>query len=51
MYVFRCAFQEALYGKPVVVADRNLVESEAYRMLDDAKTSNVAMLVVGDPYW
>lgn len=40
---------EELYGKKMVIADRELVESEADRMLVPAKTENVAFLVVGDP--
>ena len=44
-----CA-QEALYGKEVVVADREMVESEADRILDGADREDVAFLVVGDPF-
>lgn len=40
---------EAYYGKEVVVADRNMVESEAEQIYEPAKEGNVAMLVVGDP--
>ena len=43
--------QEKLYGKEVILADRELVESRADEMLDAAATGNAAMLVVGDPYW
>lgn len=38
----------ALYGKPVTVADREMVESGA--VLDDAKEKKVALLVVGDVF-
>jgi diphthine synthase len=41
---------EAFYGKEVIVADREMVESESDRILDGASTVNVAFLVVGDPY-
>lgn len=49
MKTLGCA-QEALYGKEVVVADREMVESEADRILDGADRENVAFLVVGDPF-
>lgn len=43
---------EELYGKKFVTADRELVESEADRMLDPAAAGeDVAMLVVGDALW
>ena len=42
--------QEALYGKEVVVADREMVESEADRILVGADREDVAFLVVGDPF-
>lgn len=38
------------YGVPVTVADRELVESGSDEILSDAKESNVAFLVVGDPF-
>jgi len=41
---------EALYGKPVVVADREMVESQAEMIIGRAKEENVAFLVVGDPF-
>uniref|UniRef100_A0A7S4JAB6 diphthine methyl ester synthase n=1 Tax=Odontella aurita TaxID=265563 RepID=A0A7S4JAB6_9STRA len=40
---------EEFYGKKVVVADRNMVESEAERIYEPAREGNVSMLVVGDP--
>lgn len=40
---------EQFYGKPLVLADRFLVEQNADEMLQLAKTSEVAFLVVGDP--
>ena len=51
----RCAVllgfvQEAFYGKEVVVADREMVESEADRILYGADREDVAFLVVGDPF-
>lgn len=41
---------EAFYGLPIIEADRETVESNAERILQNARTSNVAFLVVGDPY-
>ncbi|XP_065341136.1 diphthine methyl ester synthase [Cloeon dipterum] len=41
---------EEYYGKPVEVADRDAVEQGAAEMLEAAKSSNVAFLVVGDPF-
>jgi diphthine methyl ester synthase len=40
---------EAFYGASITVADRNMVESEAEQIYEPAKTTNVALLVVGDP--
>lgn len=42
--------QEKLYGRPVIVADRELVEQGAEGILEEARTLNVAFLVVGDPF-
>mmetsp|Transcript_15828 Transcript_15828/g.34147 ORF Transcript_15828/g.34147 Transcript_15828/m.34147 type:complete len:271 (+) Transcript_15828:181-993(+) len=41
---------EALYGKPVIVADREMVESAAEQILEGADKEDVALLVVGDPF-
>uniref|UniRef100_A0A7S3QKH8 diphthine methyl ester synthase n=2 Tax=Dunaliella tertiolecta TaxID=3047 RepID=A0A7S3QKH8_DUNTE len=41
---------EELYGREVIVADREMVESEAERILKDADKEDVAFLVVGDPF-
>ncbi|OZJ02683.1 Diphthine methyl ester synthase [Bifiguratus adelaidae] len=41
---------EAFYGKQVIVADREMVESESDKILEGAQEVNVAFLVVGDPY-
>jgi diphthine synthase len=41
---------EALYGKPVIVADREMVESQAEQIIGRAKDEDVAFLVVGDPF-
>ncbi|KAI0478408.1 Diphthine synthase [Xylariaceae sp. FL0804] len=41
---------EGYYGRPVVVADREMVESNSDEILRDAGTEDVAFLVVGDPF-
>ncbi|EEY14989.1 diphthine synthase [Verticillium alfalfae VaMs.102] len=41
---------EAYYGRPIVVADRDMVESNSDEILRDAQTEDVAFLVVGDPF-
>eukprot|EP00892_Ulva_mutabilis_P001251 jgi/Ulvmu1/11126/UM071_0009.1 len=41
---------EELYGKEVEVADREMVESQSGRILQDARTEDVAFCVVGDPF-
>ncbi|CAN0405936.1 unnamed protein product, partial [Ectocarpus sp. 13 AM-2016] len=40
---------EAFYGKDVVLADRNVVESEADSIYATAKDEDVSFLAVGDP--
>lgn len=40
---------EAFYEKSIIVADRNMVESEAEQIYEPARDGNVALLVVGDP--
>jgi diphthine methyl ester synthase len=42
--------QEKLYGKEIEVADREMVEERADVMLQEALESDVAFLVVGDPF-
>ncbi|GBG27746.1 Diphthine methyl ester synthase [Hondaea fermentalgiana] len=41
---------EAYYGKPVRLADRELVESGSDEILEGAEETDVALLVVGDPF-
>lgn len=42
---------EAFYGRPIEVADREFIESEADKsIIAEAAKSNVAVLVVGDPF-
>ncbi|KAJ7295290.1 hypothetical protein O6H91_Y200300 [Diphasiastrum complanatum] len=41
---------EELYGRPVMLADREMVEQSAEEILTEARSANVAFLVVGDPF-
>ncbi|XP_053445261.1 diphthine methyl ester synthase-like [Nycticebus coucang] len=41
---------EEFYGRKLILADREEVEQEADDILKDADTSDVAFLVVGDPF-
>ncbi|RYP48121.1 hypothetical protein DL768_005918 [Monosporascus sp. mg162] len=41
---------ESYYGRSIVVADREMVESNSDEILRDAQTEDVAFLVVGDPF-
>jgi len=42
--------QEKFYGKELILADREMVESNSEEILKDAHTEHVAFLVVGDPF-
>ncbi|KAF4878291.1 Diphthine methyl ester synthase [Colletotrichum siamense] len=44
------AILENYYGREVVIADREMVESNSDEILRDAQTVDVAFLVVGDPF-
>ncbi|KAK4465865.1 tetrapyrrole methylase [Cladorrhinum samala] len=41
---------ETYYGRSIVVADREMVESDSDEILRDAQNVDVAFLVVGDPF-
>ncbi|XP_029002008.1 diphthine methyl ester synthase isoform X3 [Betta splendens] len=41
---------EEFYGKQLILADRDLVEQGADEILKDAEVTDVAFLVVGDPF-
>ncbi|GAA5949818.1 hypothetical protein JCM3765_007703 [Sporobolomyces pararoseus] len=41
---------ETFYGKEIIVADRDMVETESDEILRDADKVDVAFLVVGDPF-
>ncbi|KPV78326.1 uncharacterized protein RHOBADRAFT_32985 [Rhodotorula graminis WP1] len=41
---------ESFYGKDIIVADRDMVETDSDAILKDADKVDVAFLVVGDPF-
>ncbi|XP_029905879.1 diphthine methyl ester synthase [Myripristis murdjan] len=41
---------EKFYGRELILADRELVEQQADQILQDADATDVAFLVVGDPF-
>ncbi|KAL3116788.1 hypothetical protein niasHT_004289 [Heterodera trifolii] len=41
---------EQLYGRTVLEADRELVEQRIESLLDEARSADIALLVVGDPF-
>ena len=41
---------ESYYGREIILADRELVESGSDEILKDADTEDIAFLVVGDPF-
>lgn len=50
LFLFYYNYQEKLYGKPIILADREMVEEKAGDILSEAQHSHVAFLVVGDPF-
>ncbi len=40
---------ETLYQKPIIIADRTLSENFDHKILTEAKTKNIAFLIIGDP--
>lgn len=42
--------KEAFYDKPILLADRDMVEADSDAILHDADKQDVAFLVVGDPF-
>ncbi|KAA1470454.1 Diphthine synthase [Dentipellis sp. KUC8613] len=41
---------EEFYGKEIIIADRDMVETESDEILRDADKEDVSLLVVGDPF-
>ncbi len=50
--LWRCCVlsQEEYYGRELLLADRDMVEQQADEILKGADVSDVAFLVVGDPF-
>jgi diphthine synthase len=48
--IFR-TIQAKKYGKELIIADREMVESNSEAILEPAKTEDVSFLVVGDSLW
>ena len=42
--------KEAFYGKELIIADRDMVETESDEILRNADKDDISLLVVGDPY-
>jgi diphthine synthase len=42
--------QEEFYGRDLIIADRDMVETESDAILAGADKLDVALLVVGDPF-
>lgn len=42
--------KEEFYGKKLILADRDMVETESDEILRDADTQDISLLVVGDPF-
>ena len=42
--------KEAFYGKPILLADRDMAESDSDAILHDADKQDIAFLVAGDPF-
>ncbi|KAG8885152.1 diphthine synthase [Tulasnella sp. 331] len=40
---------EGFYGRELIIADRDMVETDSDQILRDAQTQDIAFLVVGDP--
>ena len=40
---------EKFYDKKIILADRNLVEQNSDKMIDNAKEDDVSLLIIGDP--
>lgn len=49
-FMWTSSFQEEFYGRPLIIADRELVEQGANDILENAQNVDVALLVVGDPF-
>ena len=50
IFILNLNLQEEFYERKLILADREEVEQEADNILKDADISDVAFLVVGDPF-
>ena len=41
---------ESFYSRPIILADREMVEQQADEILHNSQNEDVAFLVVGDPF-
>lgn len=41
---------ESYYGREIILADRDMVETESDTILEDSENEDIAFLVVGDPF-
>lgn len=48
-FFFLLFFKENFYGRPLLIADRELCEANIDDILKEAKLKDIALLVVGDP--
>lgn len=48
----QCSVQELeqFYGKKIILADREMSEQGAEKIIDEAKSKDVAFLIIGDPF-
>ena len=42
--------KEEFYGRPVILADREMVELDSDAILHNADKEDVSLLIVGDPF-
>jgi diphthine synthase len=48
--LFKYHIKEAFYEKPLILADRDMVETQSDEILANAQSEDVSLLVVGDPF-
>jgi diphthine synthase len=41
---------EDFYGREVIIADREFVESDSNKIIEESRDKTIALLVVGDPF-
>lgn len=50
LWVYFYSAKEAYYERELILADRDLVETDSDAILQDAAEVDVSLLVVGDPF-